>query len=124
MNPTMSGINLNPRDVVWINFQFSGQEPKKRPALIISNDINIQNSEFVIVLPITTSSVPDAYSVPITDSNFEGNSLNRKSSVVCDVIMTLSKSEYKGHVGKVKKEFFNSIMQKIKDDSLQMNGVS
>ncbi|MEM4379032.1 MAG: type II toxin-antitoxin system PemK/MazF family toxin [Candidatus Nitrosotenuis sp.] len=115
----MSGITLNPRDIIQIVIDFGdGHETKYRPALIISNSFVNQNADSIIVLPITRNPQSDPFMLKINSSDFESGSLPFESQVILDNIFTREKSEYRKHFGRVTKDFFQRVMDKVTYDVL------
>jgi len=110
---------VSPRDVIKVNITFPGQQTSAiRPALVISNSVCLQNSDTFIVLPLTRNP-PDQYMIPITNSDFEDGSLPYSSNVICDNIFTFEQSEYRGRHGKVTKNFFQKIIDKMTKDVIE-----
>ena len=110
----MSGIILNPRDVIQIAIDFgSNHEIKLRPALIISNTYLIQNSDSVIVLPITRNQTTNPYMIKINASDMETGSLPFESQVICDNIFTREKLEIRKQYGRVTKFFFGQVINLV-----------
>lgn len=100
----------NRGDIWWINFDPSiGQEiKKKRPAVIVSNNISNQFLQRYQVVPCTTN-VDKLY--PSEAMIMIGNIPNK---ITADQIMTVSKLRFISKIGSVSNEEMKQIEQAIK----------
>ena len=88
-------VNIQRGDIVIVPFPFTDlSTTKKRPAVVISNARINNNSQDMIILPIssnlTTSTLRDA--VIITNSNLSSGNLPMKSAILTQKVLTLNKS--------------------------------
>jgi len=110
----MSGTKLSPREIFLTTIQFPNEEKtKKRPALVISNTFTNQNSDSVIVLPITTNPNPGPYMIPIKNTDYETGPLQYPSQVIIDNIFTVEVANYVKTLGRLTKPFFYNIMDEL-----------
>ncbi len=109
----MSGTPLNPRDIIQVTIQFPNQPAKMRPALVISNNFVNQNSDRVIVLPMTANPNRDPYMVPIQTSDIESGSLPLQSQVIIDNVFTISKDVYVKTYGRVNTAFYKNVINEL-----------
>ncbi|HRJ42450.1 MAG: type II toxin-antitoxin system PemK/MazF family toxin [Caldilineaceae bacterium] len=65
---------------------------KRRPVIVISNDVYNRQTADVVVVAMTSNPTPTDYSFTITSSDLVRGSLNRPSKVRVDKIYTLSQS--------------------------------
>lgn len=109
----MYGIQLNLRDIIKAIVQFPDQPQKMRPALIISNNFVNQNSNRVIILPITSNPSPEPYKIEIQNANIENGFLPVRSFIIFDNIFTISQNSYVKTFGRITEDFFNFIMSEL-----------
>jgi len=117
----MFGTPLNPRDIIQATIQFPAQTPKMRPALVISNNFVNQNSDRVIILPVTADPASDPYKIPIQQQDMEQGSLPFSSHVIFDNIFTISQTDYVKTFGRVTPSFYNNVMAELTKKVLEIN---
>ncbi len=115
------GIALNPRDIIQALIQFPNQPQKLRPALVISNNFVNQNSDRVIVLPITANPKSDPFMIPIQQQDIESGSLPASSQVVTDNIFTIAQTNYVKTFGRVTPSFYSKVMNQVTQNVLEIN---
>ncbi|MDQ3845561.1 MAG: type II toxin-antitoxin system PemK/MazF family toxin [Bacteroidota bacterium] len=76
---------------------------KKRPVLVLSNDINNHYSETITVIPIT-SSISRIRSFEVFIPAVEAN-LPKDSKAKCDQIRTIDKSRFINELGKLSQNY-------------------
>ena len=98
-------------DVFWVNFgPFKGGEiKKKRPAVIISNDIANTYSNRVQVIPLTTQKLDKIYPCEALIV-----SLDKKCKAMADQIMTVAKERLGEKLGSVTEKEMAEIEKAIK----------
>lgn len=84
---------------------------KKRPVLIVSNDINNQYADTVSIVPIT-STTSKIYPFEVFLPKAEGNLLN-DSKAKCNQIRTIDKLRIEKRFGKISKDKLTEIEQAI-----------
>ncbi len=96
--------------VVVVPFPFSDlSEFKKRPALVVANQIG----EDIILCQITSETKFDDYSVILTNNDFEQGSLNLVSKIRPNKLFTANKSLILYKVGDLKNSKIKEIEEKI-----------
>lgn len=105
-------VNVYRSEVWYVDFNPPGKGKeiyKKRPALIVSDDIhNNSPADLVTVLPITStqSKIPSHVKI-----NPPEGGLKKPSVIKCDQIRTVSKTRFQNKLGKIT----NNTMSKIED---------
>ena len=84
---------------------------KRRPVLIVSNDINNQFADTVSIVPIT-STTTKIYPFEVFLPKGEGNLLN-DSKVKCNQIRTVDKQRIEKKLGKIGKEKLKEVEKAI-----------
>jgi mRNA-degrading endonuclease toxin of MazEF toxin-antitoxin module len=106
---------FEPREVVWGEFEFPGEDKKERPLLIISKfSINPYYQTF-ICLPITSITSDEPYIEKIMNNDMEDGGLTKPSQVVCNVIYSMEKKAVTKRKGKVSVAFYKKITAKLRD---------
>ena len=99
-------------DIVVVKFPFTdGSEFKRRPALIISNDL-VNKTEDYLIVQITSKYTNDDLSVNIEDSDCL-KPLQLDSYIRIHKIFTIHKSLILSKITEVKPDFFKSVIDKI-----------
>jgi len=99
-------------DIVVVKFPFTdGSDFKKRPALIISNELVNKTGDYLIV-QITSKFNNDALSLLIEDTDCL-QPLQLESYIRIHKISTLHKSLILAKITEVKTDFFKSVIDKI-----------
>lgn len=108
--------DLQPGEVITLTVDYNdGSEIKIRPAIVISQNILHQNSKRLVFLGITSKS-PETYMIPITNENMKKGNMIKKSSVIYDKPIWTEQSNIQKRIGKVKKEYFQKIIELVKKD--------
>lgn len=104
----------NKGDIVIIRFPFTDlSSSRKRPALIISNDIVNQTGDY-LMLQITSKEKADLLSLPIAKNAFTGNKeLPLKSFIRLHKIFLLNENLIVGKATSVKKEFLGKVTGEV-----------
>jgi mRNA interferase MazF len=101
-------------DIVIIKFPFTDlSNAKKRPALVISNEIVNQTGDYLMV-QITSKEKTDLLSLPIAKTDFTVNKeLPLKSFIRLHKIFLLNESLIIGKATAVKKPFLDKVVDKV-----------
>ena len=101
----------NQRDIVLIPIPFTDLSTKKRrPVVILSNDEYNMSKEDIIVAAITSNISNDTYSIHITESDFEEETLPRPSMIRADKIYTLNQSIVHQKFDRLKTNVFKKVL--------------
>lgn len=105
---------FNKGDIVIIRFPFTDlSNSKKRPALVISNDIINQTGDYLMV-QITSKEKTDSLSMPIAKTDFTGNkALPLDSFIRLHKIFLLNESLVVGKAASVKKGFLEKVVGEV-----------
>ena len=102
----------NQCDIVVVKFPFTdGSEFKKRPALIISNELVNKTGDYLII-QITSKLNNDNLSISIEDTNCS-QPLPFKSYIRTHKIFTIHKSLILSKITVVKPDFFKTVIKKV-----------
>lgn len=105
---------MEQRDLLLVPFPFSDQKGKKvRPVIIISNDEFNKNSEDILVVGVTSNVSKDKYSVNLTNKDLEKGNLSAECFIKCENILKIDKEIVIKKIGKIKKDKFDLIINKI-----------
>jgi mRNA interferase MazF len=101
-------------DIVIIRFPFTDlSSSKKRPALVISNDIVNQTGDYLMV-QITSKEKTDSLSLTIAKTDFTDNKeLPLKSFIRLHKIFLLNESLIVGKATSVKKPFLEKVVDEV-----------
>ena len=101
-------------DIVIIRFSFTDlSNSKKRPALVISNDIVNQTGDYLMV-QITSKEKTDSLSLLIANADFTGNNaLPLDSFVRLHKIFLLNESLIVGKAASVNKGFLEKVVGEV-----------
>ena len=103
------------RDIVLIPVPFTDLSTRKRrPVVILSNDEYNGNREDIVVAAITSYISDDRYSIHITESDFEEETLPRPSMIRADKIYTLNQYIVHKRFDSLKKDVFEELLKKIR----------
>lgn len=121
----MLGIKFEPREVILAHFPFETKDKtkveKNHPTLVISKSTIVYNNDIYICLPITSNPSPDPHKFEIKNNNMQEGQLKILPSwVVCDLISAISKERAVMRIGRVKQEYYDNVVQKIKKDILEL----
>ncbi|MDE3091792.1 MAG: type II toxin-antitoxin system PemK/MazF family toxin, partial [Chloroflexota bacterium] len=80
-------------DILLIPIPFTDlSSQKRRPVIVISNNIYNQKTTDIVVVAMTSNPAPVDFSFPISSSDLDKGALNRPGKVRVDKIYTLSQS--------------------------------
>lgn len=95
-------------DVVVVPFPFSDlTQAKRRPALVMAT----LTGDDVILCQVTSQSVRDQYSIPLTSSDFEFGSLQKDSNIRPNRLFTADKKILLYKVGTLQTAKFSEVIQ-------------
>jgi len=107
-------MTLRQRDIVLVPVPFTDlTSVKRRPVLVLSNDVHNRRSGDVVVAAITSQLLRGGYGVRITATDLEDGSLRRESLVLADRIYTLNQSIVVKRFGRMKREVFDTVLAQI-----------
>jgi mRNA interferase MazF len=105
------GMMYKQRDIVLIPIPFSDLRSKKRrPVIVISNDIYNQKTEDIAVVAVTSNIEEKDYTILITQDDIEEGDLYKNSMIRVDKIYSLSQSIAVKKLGKIEKATFERIV--------------
>lgn len=97
-------------DIVVIPFPFSNlSEVKKRPAFVVSE----LTGDDVILCQITSQTIKDKYSIPLSKNDFVIGNLSVKSNIRPNRIFTADKNIILYKVGNIKENKIREVIHKI-----------
>jgi len=102
------------RDIVEVNFLFPDGKMKPHMALVVSNDELNENEGFFYLAMISSKNYNPQYTFVLSDDMLS-RPLSLKSYVICQLISGYTERDVIKHCSKVKKAFFDEIVEKIKD---------
>lgn len=101
-------------EVFWAVFPYSdGQEMKKRPVLIVSND-DYNRGPDVLACGITSSLLARTYSVVLNPRHFIQGKLPVESRVRADKLLSIERRKLDAVIGRVSPEFFALVVRQIR----------
>ncbi len=96
-------------DVVVVPFPFSDlSQAKRRPALAIAE----LTGDDLILCQITSQSVKDSYSIPVSDSDFSEGGLKQPSHIRPNRLFTADSNIILYRIGKLKTDVLNRVIEK------------
>jgi len=102
---------LKQREMVLIPIPFSDLKSKKRrPVIVISNNVYNQKTEDIVVVAITSNIEKKDYTLLITQNDMEEGNLPKDSIIRVDKIYSLSQTIVAKRLGKIKPVTFERIM--------------
>jgi mRNA interferase MazF len=102
---------LKQREMVLIPIPFSDLKSKKRrPVIVISNDIYNQKTEDIVVVAVTSNIEQKDYTLLITQNDMEEGNLPKDSIIRVDKIYSLSQLIVVKRLGKIKQRTFEQIV--------------
>ena len=84
---------------------------KKRPVIVISNNLYNQKTEDIVVVAVTSNIEKNVYSLLITQDDTETGNLPEVSMVRADKIYSLSQLIVVKRLGKIKRASFGKIIE-------------
>jgi mRNA interferase MazF len=107
-------MKVEQRDIFLVPFPFSDFSGKKvRPIIIVSNDKFNGSSKDVIVCGITSNFCGGRYEIKIDNSSLDEGNLFEICCVKSENLLKLDKSFLIKKIGRVKKELFLKVLNKI-----------
>jgi mRNA interferase MazF len=106
-------------EIHWVDYNYKtqrGTEIKKtRPSLVVSNDIQNEFDEQIIVAPLSTEDINQAEDFEVfIDKNSE-NGLERPSKILCNRLQTIDKAiRLKGFMGTANPEAMKQVDKALK----------
>lgn len=110
----MGGTIYKQREIVLVPFPYSDlSSSKRRPVLIVSN--NVFNNEFpdVLVCVITSNLFLDSYSIKLENADLEIGILPESSVIKTHKLFTIEKTKIIKKFSVVKSDYFDQIKDKI-----------
>ena len=103
-------------DIVLIPIPFTDlSSQKRRPVIIISNNVYNHKTTDIVVVAMTSNPAPVDYSFTITSSDLDRGALNRPGKVRVDKIYTLSQAIVIKTFGRVNSAILESIRQTLQN---------
>jgi mRNA interferase MazF len=103
-------------DILLIPIPFTDlSSRKRRPVIVISNDIYNHKTADIVVVAMTSSPATSDYSFTITSSDLDRGKLNRPGRVRVDKIYTLSQSIVVKTFGRVNSNVLDRIRSTLQD---------
>ncbi len=108
---------IKQRDILLVPFPFSDLSGRKvRPVIVVSKDRFNNSSQDVIVCAITSNTAKELYSVEVDSSDLEEGKLFNDCCIKTESILKIDKKLAIKMIGRLKKEKFSQVLEKI--DSL------
>ena len=102
---------LKQREMVLIPIPYSDLKSKKRrPVIVISNNLYNQKTEDIVVVAVTSNIETKEYTLLITQNDMEEGNLPRDSMIRVDKIYSLSQLIVVKRLGKIKEATFESLI--------------
>jgi mRNA interferase MazF len=102
---------LKQREMLLIPIPFSDLKSKKRrPVIVISNNIYNQKTEDIVVVAVTSNIQKKDYTILITQNDMEEGNLPKDSMIRVDKIYSLSQLIVVKRLGKIKQMTFERIV--------------
>ncbi len=111
---------LKPKDVVSVNIKNSKRGDEEYLVIIISKNIFHASNKMFVGLTVINDSKELPYTIRINPSDLESCQLPDTSRVKYDRIITVFQSNILEKKGNVSSGFFSQIMEKIKNDVLEI----
>ncbi|KKP37537.1 MAG: MazF family transcriptional regulator, mRNA interferase [Candidatus Peregrinibacteria bacterium GW2011_GWF2_33_10] len=107
-------MNIKQGEIILFEFPYTDFSAyKKRPALVISNDVFNMGSLDVVTVAITTQENLNKFQLEIDQRDIVKGEILKKSYIKCGDIMTVEKSIILAKVAVIKKEKLNEVLQKV-----------
>jgi mRNA-degrading endonuclease toxin of MazEF toxin-antitoxin module len=106
-------------EIHWVDYNYKtqrGREIKKtRPSLVVSNDIQNEHNDQIIVAPLTSEEVEIIRSFEVFTDQTPENDLERPSKILLNRLQTIDKAvRLKGLMGKANEEIMRQINKALK----------
>lgn len=103
--------NFDQRTICLIPIPFTDlSSTKRRPVIIMSNDIYNKNNDDILVMAITSKLAQKPYSLFIDQSDMERGQLLRKSLIRVDKIYSIHKTLIIKNFGKICVDKYNDVV--------------
>jgi mRNA interferase MazF len=103
-------------DIVLIPVPFTDwSSQKRRPVIIISNDVHIGGGADIVVVAMTSRTAVAPYSFQITSADLVEGALNRPGTARVDKVYTLAKTIIVKKFGKVSPAVIDQIRRLLED---------
>ena len=110
----MISSNIEQGELVVADILFAEQGSKKRRlALVISNTEYNKQSRDIVVLKVTSSGEPSAYSISLAKESTVNNALKKDSRIVVDFPVTIVKQNVLSRPDRVSQELLSNIKSRI-----------
>ncbi|OGI15243.1 hypothetical protein A3K63_04200 [Candidatus Micrarchaeota archaeon RBG_16_49_10] len=111
---TKSGTTYEAGDIVLVPFPFTDLSGmKKRPALVVSNNMYNRSSEDFIICSITSNLQNREHSVLISSSDLESGFIPKTSIVKVNNIHNFKQGLALKKIGRVKKKVLKEVKEKL-----------
>ena len=105
---------MEQRDLLLVPFPFSDQTGKKvRPIIVIGNNNFNEHSEDILVVGVTSNILKDKYTIDLSNNDLEEGKLIAKCCIKVENILKIDKELIIKKIGKIKKEKFKLITDKL-----------
>ena len=105
---------IEQRSLLLVPFPFSDQSGRKvRPVIVISNDKLNEHSEDILVIGVTSNISKDKYTLSLLNSDLEEGKLITECCIKAENILKIDKELIIKKIGKINKEKFKMITNKI-----------
>ena len=103
-------------DIVLIPVPFTDlSSQKRRPVVVISNDVYNRKTADIVVVAMTSNPAPVDYGFMIASADLEEGTLNRPAKIRVDKIYTLAQSIVVKTFGRVNSATLDRIRQTLQD---------
>jgi mRNA interferase MazF len=103
-------------DILLVPIPFTDQSStRRRPVIVISNDLYNKSSPDLIVVCMTSNLAPSPHAFTITTADLRSGTLNHSGKVRVDKVVTIAKSIIVKSFGKVNAQTLDRIRQLLQD---------
>ena len=106
-------MKINQRDIVHVEFVFPNGKAKKHYAIVVSNNDLMEDEGFVYLVLITSKDYNSDYYYELSNDMLLNFSFSKKSYVKCHILMVAMEYIISAPLGKIKKNTFDEIVNKI-----------
>ncbi|MBQ4476290.1 MAG: type II toxin-antitoxin system PemK/MazF family toxin [Bacteroidales bacterium] len=106
-------MEYHQRDLVEVNFLMPDGTMKPHLSVLISNDELQENDDGTIYLVLITSKRYTDYVFPITDEMFMSFKFDKQSYIACHIISGYKTSNIVRKCGRMKREPFNEMVDRV-----------
>ena len=111
----------NQREIVLVPFPYSDlSSAKRRPVLIVSNNLYNKNFPDILICVITSNLFKDDYSAELNDKDLETGILPERSVIKCHKLFTIEQTQIIRRFSVISKTKFDEVinmLQKLIDKS-------